>query len=56
MDLNMDCPNCKENVEVDRADLSHFFSTKVDIMCPHCEDEFKASWENFYTDDELKCG
>lgn len=42
--MNIDCPECGKNNELDGDDLSGDACDSDDFECKHCEHQFKIGW------------
>jgi hypothetical protein len=49
--MNIDCPHCGKNNEIDGDDLSPHCSEDEGYECKYCEHEFKIGW---YAEVELR--
>jgi len=42
--MNIDCPYCDKNMELDGEDLPERACDDEDFMCRHCENVFQIGW------------
>jgi len=42
--MNIDCPHCEKNIDLDDFDLDDFSCDSVEIDCPECEGAFNVGW------------
>ena len=42
--MNIDCPYCEKNIDLDDYDLSNYACDSVEIDCPECEEQLNVGW------------
>ena len=42
--MNINCPHCEKNNELDGDDLSDYACDAEDYECKYCEESFRIGW------------
>ena len=42
--MNIECPKCKEEMDLEDVDLSKFACDSVEVECIHCDEIMAIGW------------